>query len=249
MNSRLPSCVRLRLLEFLIQSARQLQVRPIVKYSALSLFSDRFCPALSRFRQSNDMESWLLHPLRESNLQLFSLVSIWISSKIHDSQPLSVKSLKLLGDKMIKEQHFTTRDFLEAEVLLMQVLGFEIGTANIAFKFLEELFVEFEGVARVGQLVNVEASMDIMDLLYEKEETSLLYYSPRNLAASILVATYVVTVPKQKWEFPVLPWVKFVTSCKEEDVLNIVRDILKHIFEPSSSVEELQGSFGTYPLH
>lgn len=86
------------------------------------------------------MESWLLRPLRESNLQLFSLVSIWISSKvgnhnllimgfhcwrrlyvshisclqIHDSQPLSVKSLKLLGDKMIKEQHFTTRDFLEA---------------------------------------------------------------------------------------------------------------------------------------
>ncbi|KAG5531972.1 hypothetical protein RHGRI_026550 [Rhododendron griersonianum] len=233
MNSRLPSCVRLRLLEFLIQSAHQLQVRPIVKYSALSLFSDRFCPSLSRFRPSNDMESWLLHPLRESNLQLFSLVSIWISSKIHDSQPLSVKSLKLLGDKMIKEQHFTTRDFMEAEVLLMQVLGFEIGTANIAFKFLEELFVEFEGVARVGQLVNFEASMDIMDLLYEKEETSPLYYSPRNLAASILacpfafvnskvllllclyfrsildllqVATYVVTVPKQKWEFPVLPW-------------------------------------------
>ncbi|GMP92877.1 hypothetical protein CsSME_00042937 [Camellia sinensis var. sinensis] len=67
------------------------------------------------------MENWLLHPMRESNLQLFALVSIWISSKMHDSHPLSVKCLKSLGDKMIKEQHFTTRDFLEAEVVLMQV--------------------------------------------------------------------------------------------------------------------------------
>ncbi|KAF7132031.1 hypothetical protein RHSIM_Rhsim09G0085600 [Rhododendron simsii] len=194
MNCRLPSCVRLRLLEFLIQSAH-----------------------------------------------------------IHDSQPLSVKILKLLGDKMIKEQHFTTRDFLEAEVLLMQVLGFEIGTANIAFKFLEELFIEFEGVARVGQLVNFEASMDIMDLLYEKEETSPLYYSPRKLAASILacpfafvnskvmlllclyfrrildllqVATYVVTVPKQKWEFPVLPWGKY--SLLEVCTLYLFFDVPLH---------------------
>lgn len=31
-----------------------------------------------------------------------------------------------------------------------------------------------------------EACMDIMDLLYEKEETSVLYRSPRSLAASIL---------------------------------------------------------------
>ncbi|KAH7840218.1 hypothetical protein Vadar_014243 [Vaccinium darrowii] len=188
MNNVLSSGVRLRLLEFLIQSAQQLEVRPIVKYSALSLFADRFCPSLSR--PSNDKENWLLHPMRESNLQLFSLVSIWISSKIHDSQPLSVKSLKFWGDKMIKEQHFTTRDFLEAEVLLMQVLDFEIGTDDIAFKFLEELFVEFEGVARVGQLVNFEAAMDIMDLVYEKEETSTLYYSPRNLAASILACGF-----------------------------------------------------------
>ncbi|GMP66678.1 hypothetical protein CsSME_00026941 [Camellia sinensis var. sinensis] len=66
------------------------------------------------------MENWLLHPMRESNLQLFALVSIWISRKMHDSHPLSVKCLKSLGDKMIKEQHFTTRDFLESEVVLMQ---------------------------------------------------------------------------------------------------------------------------------
>lgn len=111
----------------------------------------------------------------------------------------------------------------------------------------------FRGVARVGQLVNFEASMDIMDLLYEKEETSPLYYSPRNLAASILacpfafvnskvllllclyfrsildllqVATYVVTVPKQKWEFPVLPWGKY--SLLEVCTLNLFFDVPLH---------------------
>ncbi|PSR90975.1 Cyclin-J18 like [Actinidia chinensis var. chinensis] len=206
MSSDFPSCLRLRLLKFLIQSTHQLQVSPIVKYSALSLFADRFCSSLYKFIQSNDTENWLLHPVTESNLQLFALVSIWISSKIHDSHPLSVKSLKSLGDGMIKEQHFMIRDFLEAEVALMQVLDFEVGTSNIAFKFLEDLLIQFKGVARVGKLVNFEACMDIMDLLYEKEETSTLYNSPRYLAASILVASYVITVPKQRWEFPVLPW-------------------------------------------
>lgn len=97
---------------------------------------------------------------------------------------------------------------------------------------------EFRGVAKVGELMNFEAGMDIMDLLYEKEETSMLYTNPRSLAASILaclqnrilvlvnvanfgllfsnfifyvvlqVASYIITVPKQMLEFPVLPWGK-----------------------------------------
>ncbi|CAL5325267.1 unnamed protein product [Camellia sinensis] len=134
------------------------------------------------FRHNNDMENWLLHPMRESNLQLFALVSIWISRKMHDSHPLSVKCLKSLGDKMIKEQHFTTRDFLESEVVLMQVNPIEIW-----------------GIATVGKLVNFEACTDIMDLLYEKDQTSA-------------VASYVITVPKQRWEFPVLPREEFIET-------------------------------------
>lgn len=34
--------------------------------------------------------------------------------QMHGSKVVSVKSLKSLGDKIIKDQHFTTRDFLEA---------------------------------------------------------------------------------------------------------------------------------------
>ncbi|KAF5442921.1 hypothetical protein F2P56_035528 [Juglans regia] len=211
--------MRLPFVEFLIQSTQELDVGPIVKYAALSLFADRFYPSLSRFAQGNDKANWLLQPIRESNLQLFALISIWISSKF-------------LGDTTIKEQHFTTRDFLEAEVVFLQVLDFEIGTANNAFVFFEELYIQFKGVAKVGELLNFEACMDIMDLVYEKEETSLLH-SSRLLAASILVASYVITVPKKKWEFPVLPWVKFVTSCEEEHIIRLVTDILKHVFGPS----------------
>ncbi|KAL5553335.1 hypothetical protein UlMin_040736 [Ulmus minor] len=234
MRNERASALRSFLLEFLIQSAHQLEVSPIIKYSALSFFADRFYPSLSRYNKAgSDMRNWLLQPMRESNLQLFALVSLWVSSKIHDSRPLSVKSLKSLGDKVINEQHFTNRDFLEAEVVLMQVLKFEIGTGNIAFIFLEELLLRLKEVAKVGDLVNFEACMDIMDLLYEKEETSILYSSPCSLAASILVASYVTTVPIQRCEFPILPWVKFVTGCEEEDILEIVRDILKHVFDHS----------------
>lgn len=118
--------------------------------------------------------------------------------------------------------------------IVLKVLDFEIGTANNAFIFFQELYIHFKGVAKVGEVLDFEACMDIMDLLYEKEETSIRYSSPCSLAASILVASYVITVPKQRWEFPVLPWVKFVTSCEEEDIVEIVTHILKHVFEPSS---------------
>ncbi|XP_073031050.1 cyclin-J18 isoform X3 [Primulina eburnea] len=219
--------LRFGVVEFLIQSAQLLEVSPIVKYSALSLFVERFYPALSRFKD-DDTKNWLLHPIRESNLQLFALVSIWLSSKIHDMTPLSVEVLKSFGDDFIKEQHYTKRDLLDA------VLKFEIGTSHIAFIMVDELLSQLKVIARVGEHVNFEVCMDVLDLLYEKEATSLLYNSPCFLAASILVVAYVISVPAQKWEFPILPWVKFVTSYKEEEIMCCVRDILKHIFEPQA---------------
>ncbi|XP_027362437.1 cyclin-J18 [Abrus precatorius] len=226
-------CQRLPTVEFLIQSAQHFQVAPIVKYSALSLFADRFFPSLPAFVKGGNSTSWLLRPLTQSALHLFALISLWISSKIHDSQPLSVACFKSLADTSINEQHFTTRNFLDAEVLFMEVLNFEIGTADIAFLFLEELWIQIKGVAKVGELISFEACMEIMDLLYEKEETLFVFRSPYSLAASILVVSYVMTVPKQKWEFPVLAWVNFVTSCKEEEIIKMVTEILKHVLEPS----------------
>ncbi|XAR64491.1 hypothetical protein NMG60_11024859 [Bertholletia excelsa] len=187
MSGELASGVRRRLLEFLIRSAH------------VSVLHCNF-PFLAHGDGDGDMENWLLHPIQESNLQLFALISIWISSKLHDSHHLSVKSLKSLGEKMIKEQHFITRDFLEA------VMNFEIGTSNIAFKFLEELFIQFKEVSTVGKLISFEACMDILDLLYEKEWTSKFYSSSICIAASVLIAAYVIAVPKQRWEFPILPW-------------------------------------------
>ncbi|CAH9095923.1 unnamed protein product [Cuscuta epithymum] len=103
---------RRRVVGFIVQSTHELQVPPIVKYSALCLFTDRFYSSISR--KGLDKVHWLLDPISESNLQLFALASIWISSKIHSSPPLSFKTLKSLGDKSISEQHFTTRDFLDA---------------------------------------------------------------------------------------------------------------------------------------
>ncbi|CAL0318521.1 unnamed protein product [Lupinus luteus] len=228
----LSSSQRLHMVEFLIQSAQHLKVAPIVKYSALSLFCERFLPSLPSLIPCSGLGNWLLKPITESALQLFVLISLWISSKINESRSLSATHLKALADKSIKEQHFTTRNFLEAEVLFLQVLNFEIGSTNVAFLFLEEIWTQIKGVAKVGELINFEACMEVMDLLYEKEETSLLYKSPHSLAASILVASYVMTVPKQECEFPVLAWVKFVTSCKEEDIIKMVSEILKHVLRP-----------------
>ncbi|KAI3431192.1 uncharacterized protein J3R85_007920 [Psidium guajava] len=75
--------------------------------------------------------------------------------------------------------------------------------------------------------------MDVMDLLYEKEEMTRLYCSPRPLAASILVCSYLMTVPKQSLEFPILAWVNFAALCREEEVKELVKLILGHVFEPT----------------
>ncbi|XP_077234590.1 cyclin J18 isoform X2 [Tasmannia lanceolata] len=231
--------LRTHMVGFLIHCSSQLGVPPIVKYTALSLFADRFFPSLQRFLQDNGSGNWLLQPLRESNLQLFALVSIWISSKLHETSSLAVKSLKSLGDEIIRDQHFTIRDFVEAELVFMKVFRFEIGASDIAFIYLEELVIQFREVAKVGEVVEFHVCMDIMDLLYEVEEMSMLYSSPRSLAASILVASYVITVPKQRWEFPLLPWLKFVTSYQEEDIVQIVRCILEHVLKPTRKTVEL----------
>ncbi|KAK9091409.1 hypothetical protein Sjap_024586 [Stephania japonica] len=214
-------------IEFLIQSSTHLCVLPIVKYAALSLFADRFLPSLHN-RSAN--KSWLLQsPIRNCNLQIFALISIWISSKIHDTTPLSIKSLKSLGDEFITEQHFTLRDFLEAEVVFLQVLNFEIGVSRITFVFLEDLLIRFREISTIGGLVNFEACMDVMDLLYESEVASTLCHSPASLAAAVLVAVYAITVPKQQLGFPVLSWVKFAISLEEEEVGKLVRSILTQV--------------------
>ncbi|KAI3889642.1 hypothetical protein MKX03_007664 [Papaver bracteatum] len=177
--------------EFLIVSSLQLGVTPVVKYTALLIFVERFLPSIkynNRSLRKKHGDNWLLQPLRQCNLQLFALVSVWI----HDTRPLSVQNLKSLGDVAIKEQHYTTRDFLEAEVVLMQVLDFEIGASNVAYVFLEDFLIRLRGLARVGDLVKLEACMDIMDLLYETEETSVLYNSPCFLAAAILACLFVI---------------------------------------------------------
>ncbi|KAL5995504.1 Cyclin-J18 [Asimina triloba] len=62
--------------------------------------------------------------------------------------------------------------------------------------------------AKVGETLNIDVCMDVMDLLYETEEMSILYTAPCSLAASILVASYILTVPKQECEFPLLLWGK-----------------------------------------
>ncbi|XP_020582852.1 cyclin-J18-like isoform X3 [Phalaenopsis equestris] len=223
-NSDSSTLLRRHLLEFLINSSQQLLVRPIVKYTALSFFADRFLPSISRSRQGDlfdearcDGSCWLFRPLAESNLQL------------HETQPLSVKSLKSLGDMVISDQCFTTRDFAMAESAFLEVMQFDIGASQVAFIFLEELLVQFRELSKVGNLVSLEVCMEIMDLLYETEQTSMLFSSPHALSASILVAAYFFMVPKQQWEFPLLPWVKFATSYDEADIGALVHFILMHV--------------------
>ncbi|KAM0835900.1 hypothetical protein ACQ4PT_062666 [Festuca glaucescens] len=234
---------RSHLLQFLLHASKRLDLRPIVKYSALEFFDARFLPALPRkmgfcgARSGRAVRSWLVEPLRDSNLQLFALVAVWIASKIHEMRPLAVKSLKALSDRIIADQHFTCRDFADAELVFMEVLGYNIGCTNIAFIHLEEL-LQFREISKLGDLVNMDVCMEILDILYETEDTSWLFNFACPLAASTLVTAYVISVPKQKWEFPIIPWVQFTTSYAEEEILKIVMTILMHVIKPDEIKEK-----------
>ncbi|OQU92938.1 hypothetical protein SORBI_3001G442700 [Sorghum bicolor] len=242
--ARWPSSFKRRhLLQFLLHASKRLDLRPIVKYAALAFFADRFLPALPRkmgycgARSGRVVRSWLLEPLRDSNLELFALVAVWIASKIHDRRPLSVKSLKALGDRIIADQHFMCRDFAAA------VVDHNIGSSSIAFIYLEDLLIHFREISKLGELLDLEVCMEILDILYETEDTSLLFNSPCSLAASTLVAAYAISVPKQTWEFPILPWVRFVTSYDEEEIIKIVLTILLHVLKPDEIKEKDKGGF------
>lgn len=189
------------------------------------------------------MRSWLLEPLRDSNLELFALVAVWIASKVHEMRPLSVKSLKALSDRIIADQHFTCRDFADAELVFMEVVDYNIGSSNIAFIYLEELLIQFREISKLGDLLNMDVCMEILDVLYETEDTSWLFNSPCPLAASTLVTAYVMSVPKQTWEFPILPWVQFTTSYAEEGIMKIVLTILMHLFKPDGIKEKNKSDF------
>uniref|UniRef100_A0A803MXE9 Uncharacterized protein n=1 Tax=Chenopodium quinoa TaxID=63459 RepID=A0A803MXE9_CHEQI len=163
-------------------------------------------------------------------LILFSLISLWISSKTYDSPPLSLKSLKSIGDQHIKDQHFTKTDFVDAEILFLQSLSFEVGPMkNSVFLVIEELLMKLKEVAKIGEMVSFEVCCDVMDLMYESDKISRMFVeSPVYLAAAIVVAVYAMTVPKQQCEFPVVGWVNFVSGCREEDVMWVVKLILQH---------------------
>ncbi|XP_066354415.1 cyclin-J18-like isoform X1 [Miscanthus floridulus] len=198
-----------------------------------------FCGA----RSGRVVRSWLLEPLRDSNLELFALVAVWIASKIHDRRPMSVKSLKALGDRIIADQHFMCRDFATAELVFLEVVDHNIGSSSIAFIYLEELLIHFREISKLGELLDLEVCMEILDILYETEDTSLLFNSPCSLAASTLVAAYAISVPKQTWEFPILPWVRFATSYDEEEIIKIVLTILLHVLKPDEIKEKDKGGF------
>uniref|UniRef100_A0ACD5XDV6 Uncharacterized protein n=2 Tax=Avena sativa TaxID=4498 RepID=A0ACD5XDV6_AVESA len=240
---------RSHLLQFLLHVSKRLDLRPIVKYSALEFFDARFLPGLPRkmgfcgARSGRAVRSWLIEPLRDSNLELFALVAVWIASKIHEMRPLSVKSLKALSDRVIADQHFTCRDFADAELVFMEVLDYNIGCTNIAFIYLEELLIQFREISKLGDLVNMDVCMEILDVLYETEDTAWLFNFACPLAASTLVTAYVISVPKQKWEFPVLPWVQFTTSYAEEEILKIVMTILMHVIKPDEIKERDKRGF------
>lgn len=122
-------------------------------------------------------------------------------------------------------------------MVLLQVLDFEIGTSRIGYVFVEDLIVRFKEIARVGECLSENVVTDVLDLMYEDERLGgvvMSGLSPVLVAGAVLVVSYVVSVERKgaSEEFPVLAWVKFVTSCGEDEILGVVEGILRHIVAP-----------------
>ncbi|KAF3338508.1 cyclin-J18-like protein [Carex littledalei] len=71
--------------------------------------------------------------------------------------------------------------------LSTKVMGYDIGTSKIAFLFLEDLFLQLRELSKLGEAIEMETCMEIMDLLYEEDTTYPLFTtSSHSLAAAIL---------------------------------------------------------------
>ncbi|KAJ8770808.1 hypothetical protein K2173_021455 [Erythroxylum novogranatense] len=233
----------------------ELQVIPIVKYMTLSLLFDRFYDSFrySRLVGVENLGHWLLKPIRESNLRLLPLYLYGFP--IDNSSPLSVKTLKSFGDKSILNDTFCSGflgsdggrmcyNYLNVEIVFCRFWILSLVFGNVAFTFLEDLSSRLKGMAKVGELVNLEAFMDIMDLLYETEDSSLLYSCSLSLLAStwhvflshssvlIFLASYVITVPKQRWSFCSSDFFscEFIENFKAQYILDGVIDFLLELF-------------------
>ncbi|XP_057860699.2 cyclin-J18 isoform X2 [Cryptomeria japonica] len=223
-----PSSYRRAALAFLIHITQELRSRPLTKYTALCFFGDRFLRALpARGRAwENDREIRWIEPCKESNLQLFALISVWIASKIHETRPIYVGSLKSISDELITEQHFTIRDFIEATI------HFNLRTGNIIFMCLEDLLIQFRNTAVSAKDLKSSVCLDVLDIMYESEDLCSTFLSTDIVAAAaILVVAYILTVPRGRSEFPMIPWLKIVCRCEEEDIETLCERILMSILQ------------------
>ncbi|VAI07892.1 unnamed protein product [Triticum turgidum subsp. durum] len=77
----------------------------------------------------------------------------------------------------------------------MEVVDYNVGCSNIAFIYLEELLIQFREISKLGDLLSMDVCMEILDVLYETEDTSWLFDFPCPLAALTLVCSLNVAFP------------------------------------------------------
>ncbi|KAM0835899.1 hypothetical protein ACQ4PT_062666 [Festuca glaucescens] len=124
------------------------------------------------------------------------------------------------------------------DVIILDFLVYVKRNKAVSNYLLLIFFFTVREISKLGDLVNMDVCMEILDILYETEDTSWLFNFACPLAASTLVTAYVISVPKQKWEFPIIPWVQFTTSYAEEEILKIVMTILMHVIKPDEIKEK-----------
>ncbi|VAH88604.1 unnamed protein product [Triticum turgidum subsp. durum] len=77
----------------------------------------------------------------------------------------------------------------------MEVVDYNVGCSNIAFIYLEQLLIQFREISKLGDLLSMDVCMEILDVLYETEDTSWLFDFPCPLAASTLVCSLNAAFP------------------------------------------------------
>ncbi|CAM6084310.1 unnamed protein product [Calypogeia fissa] len=171
-----------------------------------------------------------LYPLQACNLQILALVSFWIASKIHETKAVSLEQLRKLASSLIADQHFTKNDFIEAEIILMKGIKFDLTTGPQIFYAMDDLLVKFRKTARVGRFVKLQTCVTIIDLLYDfdPKELNLKDISIDEISSAILAVAYVLSVPIEKCNFPLLSWLSSISGSQIQQ--SQIEDLTRKIF-------------------
>ncbi|BBN14662.1 hypothetical protein MPTK1_6g13410 [Marchantia polymorpha subsp. ruderalis] len=221
-------------LTFLLHLSEILEVEPITKYCALLFYEDRLLPLLRGLTEEEgrinlNSGHFRVYPLTLCNLQLLGSACFWISAKLHENEVPSAKTLKSLLRECVTGASFKRKDIIGAERLVLEAINYDITCGPTVYSLLQILLVNLRNVTILGDFITSKACEYLLDIVYDCR--SVLKTPKPIVAAAVLAVGYIVCVPLEENNFPLLHWLTKTTNAHASHIERVVSILLSYVMD------------------